>query len=412
MSEFDFLLPVTPVPTDIFRFGVVTAIQPLRVTLDGDATQTNVTPIVINESGGIGSRVLVQIHNRQIFIVGRVGGAVKILGATEDLNTKEYTGFFHQPLSVQAGTGSNYPSATAGMLRVARGSNGGQIFQEYTTYLSSNRWFRSRYNGVWNAWKNVVTENEDGEATVAKLRITSTNDASEVSTDQPFQIGPDGGFRVVMDQNEFLAFSSGTTYGNFFFHGQQIGLQGRTTTSAFGPFLENVSGPAGARTAGLKQSGSDTYFQVEGMWTTTSAATCHVNTSGTLYRSTSVRAAKLAIENLSDAKLEALLKVQTRTWFDKRDAEQIADDIENDTDERAEVGSLKRQVGVVAEEIEDLGLEEFLIRGEEDKLEGVAYDRFGAAALQLIGRQAKRIDEQGQIIADLVKRLTALEDKA
>ena len=405
MSAFDFLLPATVVPTDIFRFGVITAIQPLRVRLDGDVAQTEVTPIVINESGGVGSRVLVQIHNRQLFIVGRVGGAVKILGSAENLNDYEYTGFFHQPLSANAASGTNYPAGTAGMLRVERGSNGGQIFQEYTTYTSGNRWFRSRYNGTWNGWKNVVTEDENGKAYVNRLRIVATDDASETSTNQPLQIGPDGGYRVVADTNEWLVFSSGSTYGNFFFNGASLGVQGRTTGSTFGPFLENMEGVSGSRSAGLKQSGGTTYFQVEGMWTTTNAANCYVNTSGTLYRSTSVRAAKLAIEDLSDAKLDALLKVQPRTWFDRRDAEQLALDIENGTEDRTEVGTISRQVGVVAEEIEELGLEEFLLRGDEGQLEGVAYDRFGPAALKLISLQAARIDE-------LEKRLFALEEKA
>lgn len=224
-----------------------------------------------------------------------------------------------------------------------------------------------------------------------RIHLTATDDASETSTDNPLQIGPNGGYRVIMDTNEFMALD-GSNYANFFIHANMLGLVGSPAGTSFGPYLEDRTGPSGAQRAGLKNSGGDTYFQVEGMWTTTNAANCYVNTSGTLYRSTSVRAAKLAIEDITDAQLDALQNVRMRTWFDKRDAEQLADDLTNGTNTRTESGPLKRQAGVVAEEIEELGLEAFLTRGADGQLEGVAYDRLGVAALPLIRRQAARID--------------------
>ncbi|WNN93668.1 minor tail protein [Arthrobacter phage CallinAllBarbz] len=404
MNNFDLLIPERYTPTDVFRFGTITSEKPFRVKLDGDTSPTEATPI-LTVSVAVGDRVFVQIHNRQLMVVGRVGGfwGITTLGPGEDLNNYDQSGLYHQNLSVDAASGANYPVNSAGMLEVSRGSGGGQIFQRYTQYLSREIYTRTRYNGNWNAWKRVITEDDNGQAAVSRLRLTATDDASETSTNQPFQIGPNGGFRVVMDQNELLAFSSDTTYGNFFIHGRQLGLQGRTTNSSFGPFMENVDGPSGSNRAGLKQSGSSTYFQVEGMWTSTAAANCYVNTSGTLYRSTSVRAAKLAIEDISERHLDALEKVRVRTWFDKRDAEQLAADLENGTADRTELGPLKRIPGVVAEEIEDLGLEPFLLRDEDGALSGVAYDRLGVASFPLIRRQAARIDA-------LEKRLAALEN--
>lgn len=404
MNNLEFLIPQPAQPTDVFRFGVVTGVKPLRVRLDGDTVEAAVTPIA-TVSAALGERVFVQIHNRQLMVVGRVGGfwGIARLGPGENLNNYDQTGVYHQPLSVDAGSGTNYPAASAGLLEVSRGDGGGQVFQRYTRYLSDLVWTRSRYNGTWNSWKLVVTEDDDGKAWAHRLRLSATDDASETSTMHPFQIGPDGGFRVVMDQNEFLAFSSGETYGNFFIHGAQLGLQGRASGTSFGPFMEDINGSdAGARRAGMKNSSGNAYFQVEGMWTTTSAANCYVNTSGTLYRSTSVRAAKLAIEDIKPEVLDALEKLRVRTWFDKRDAEQLAADLENGTEERTEAGPLKRQAGVVAEELEELGLEPFLLRGADGQLEGVAYERLGVAAIPLIRRQADRIDA-------LEKRLAALE---
>lgn len=408
MRNLDILLPEYVEPTDVFRFGMVTGENPVRVQLDGDSAPVPVDPIVLG-SAGLGERVLVQIHNRQLILVGVIGGRVQMMDVIStapgrNLNNFEQTGAYHQPFTANAAAGTNYPVAQAGLLEVTRGFNGSQIFQKFTQYLGRDVWVRTRYAGTWNSWKKVAIENDQGVAEIARLHLTATDDASETSSLHPFQIGPDGGYRVVMDNNELLVLSSGSTYGNYFIQGAQLGLQGRTSSSTFGPFMENVDGPSGSCRAGLKQSGASTYFQVEGMWTTTNAGNCYVNTSGTLYRSTSVRAAKLAIEDLTEDQLDALEKVRARTWFDKRAAEQLADFTEHPEDEGlvTEAGPLKRIPGVVAEELEELGLEPFLLRGENGALEGVAYDRLGAAAFPLIRRQAKRIDE-------LEKRLSALE---
>jgi len=56
-----------------FRYGTVTALSPLRVQLDGDATPVASSPVSL-EVVGVGDRVLVMIYHRRMTIVGVVGG--------------------------------------------------------------------------------------------------------------------------------------------------------------------------------------------------------------------------------------------------------------------------------------------------------------------------------------------------
>ena len=120
MNNLDFLVQQPYTPADVFRFGVVTGLSPLRVKLDGDANPAPVTPIVTCEVS-TGDRVFVQIHNRQLMVVGRVGGL----------------------------------------------------------------------------------------ASLPRLRLTATDDASETSTGHAFQIGPDNGVNLIIDGNEVLGRNNG-----------------------------------------------------------------------------------------------------------------------------------------------------------------------------------------------------------
>lgn len=179
-------------------------------------------------------------------------------------------------------------------------------------------------------------------------------------------------------------------------------LYGRASGTAFGPHLEDLS--TGGR-AGMKTNGSS-YFQVENMWTSTSAANCYVATTGTLYRSTSKRANKLAIEDLSADRDDLILSLKARTWFDKRQSEEMAravEDAENGVVcENENLTELRRIPGMVAEEVEEAGLTEFVQYGVDGQVEGLMYDRLGVALIPVVGRQRDRID-------DLERRIQALE---
>lgn len=78
--SFDALLPrpLAP-PTDTFRLGTVTQLDPLRVTLDGDTLAADVTPI--NTAGPVivGDRVWCQIHGKALVVVSSVTSGARDL---------------------------------------------------------------------------------------------------------------------------------------------------------------------------------------------------------------------------------------------------------------------------------------------------------------------------------------------
>lgn len=412
MMDLDFLLPEVVAPGAVFRYGSVTSTDPLRIRLDGDDIELPIVPVLACPVG-TADRVLLLLNGRQLIVVGRVGGhgaMVELSGSGLNLNNYDKPGLFHVARSADAVAGTNFPVGSAGLLLTERSPVDAYVYQFYFQYNTDSLWKRTRYSGNWYAWGRVLTEDQNGKAATRKIHITDVTDVSETSVNNPFQLGPDGGNRIVMDQNEFLVLN-GTAYANFYIQALQLQLNGRASGTSFGPYLAD---PGSGGAAGLKVSGSSPYFQVENMWTTTSAANCYVNTSGSMYRSTSVRAAKLAIEDMPEGVLDALLQVQPRTWFDRRDSEQLADLLTaefagEDLVEPTESGPLKRQVGVVAEELEALGLEMFLLRGADGELEGVAYDRIGPAALALIRRLQSQVDAQAGQIAQQAARLQVIE---
>ncbi|MGE8636191.1 MAG: tail fiber protein, partial [Achromobacter piechaudii] len=82
-------------------------------------------------------------------------GADNFLG-TVDLNTVKTSGFYGQSTSANATAARNYPVVLAGTLLVESG--GGQITtQKYTVYNTGAMFSRACYNGIWYAWKEVVT---------------------------------------------------------------------------------------------------------------------------------------------------------------------------------------------------------------------------------------------------------------
>lgn len=65
----------SPVPGPTYRFGTVTALSPLRVTLDGPLeSQLGASPVTLVSGLGVGDRVLVMILHAQMVVTGRVGG--------------------------------------------------------------------------------------------------------------------------------------------------------------------------------------------------------------------------------------------------------------------------------------------------------------------------------------------------
>lgn len=139
--------------------------------------------------------------------------------------------------------------------------------------------------------------------------------------------------------------------------------------------------------------------------TSTSPANVGINTSSsiaTFYRSTSIRAAKIAIEPMAFDTSIALLEVPVSTWFDRRAVETYAEAlaIEDETERKnlmdEMLTDLRRIPGVVAEDVEEFA-PIFTTRDSDGNLTGVAYDRIGVAWIP--------------IVKDVIERLEALERK-
>ena len=164
------------------KFGVdqdleVTGNIALTGTVDGRDVATDGTKLDGIEAGAKADQV------------GLVKGTDIPSGA--NLNTYTTDGYFHQNGNSNAGSGSNYPVALAGMLSVQ--ADGSMVYQKYQTYNGTGAYQRTYYNGSWFAWDKILdTGNSfiftsadntklDGIATGATNTVTNATHTGEVT---------------------------------------------------------------------------------------------------------------------------------------------------------------------------------------------------------------------------------------
>ena len=68
-------------------------------------------------------------------------------------------------------------------------------------------------------------------------------------------------------------------------------------------------------------------------------------------------------------------------------------------------------IGVIAEQIDELGLKQFVFYGNDGQPEGVHYEMMAMALLPVVQEQQKQIDEQQKLLANLLARVEQLESK-
>lgn len=118
------------------------------------------------------------------------------------------------------------------------------------------------------------------------------------------------------------------------------------------------------------------------------AANTVIGTDGLISRSTSSRRYKTD-EELVDVDPAAVLALEGKTWRDRGEVE-TDPDTEN------------RYVGFIAEDLDDLGLTEFVVYDDEGRPDAISYDRLSVALLALAKSEHKaRLDVE--------KRLEKLE---
>ncbi len=112
--------------------------------------------------------------------------------------------------------------------------------------------------------------------------------------------------------------------------------------------------------------------------TTGASANCFIDPSdGRIWRSTSSRRYKQDIEDTA-VDPAAVLQMRPRTWRDKGEVAKDPD-------------TQRRYVGFIAEELDDLGLTQFVVYDHEDKPEAIAYDRLAVALLEVLKAQDARL---------------------
>ncbi|MGZ0075862.1 hypothetical protein ACVXZY_11870 [Staphylococcus aureus] len=121
-------------------------------------------------------------------------------------------------------------------------------------------------------------------------------------------------------------------------------------------------------------------------------------------RATSARSSKISIENqyineddeFSHSK--EILKLPIRTWFDKYESEIMAKELESGKKLSDDTFKLSRHTGLIAEEVEELGFNEFVIYDDNGEIEGIAYDRLWVHLIPIIKNQQSKMRKLEEVI--------------
>ncbi|MFD6093644.1 tail fiber domain-containing protein [Oerskovia sp. NPDC060338] len=129
--------------------------------------------------------------------------------------------------------------------------------------------------------------------------------------------------------------------------------------------------------------------------TTSAAANCYIAATGAIMRSTSSRRYKCEVED-AVVDVDAVLALRPRTW---RDRAEVDDNPETTT----------RYVGFIAEELDDLGLRDYVIYDDQGDPEAIAYDRLTAALVPALRQQQNQITDLQAQVDELRKLITPKE---
>ncbi|MFC5730940.1 MULTISPECIES: tail fiber domain-containing protein [Nocardioides] len=177
--------------------------------------------------------------------------------------------------------------------------------------------------------------------------------------------------------------------GRFDAHGKSVIMHGEDDATVRGDNVLFLQTAAGGQTQ-IGLSSASVYI---GHSTTGSAANTRLESNGFLARVTSSLRYKANVEpaNIDPAKI---LAVEGRTWQDKDLADQP---------------DAPRHVGFIAEELDAVGLTEFVDYDDEGRPDAIQYDRLSVGLLAVAKAQQAQLDGQAEQIAALTKRLDALE---
>ncbi|HDF0373554.1 TPA: hypothetical protein PEB28_001913 [Staphylococcus aureus] len=133
-------------------------------------------------------------------------------------------------------------------------------------------------------------------------------------------------------------------------------------------------------------------------------ANLHITSAGTIGRATSAKKYKISIENQyineddQFSRSKEILKLPIRTWFDKYESEIMAKELESGKKLSDDTFKLSRHTGLIAEEVEELGFNEFVIYDDNGEIEGIAYDRLWVHLIPIIKNQQSKIEKLEELI--------------
>lgn len=129
------------------------------------------------------------------------------------------------------------------------------------------------------------------------------------------------------------------------------------------------------------------------------ASNMYITSNGFIGRATSASKYKLAITHYDELdRANKLLSIKPARWFDKSETEQYADEL-NGNDKYEEHLPVKPHFGLIAEDLVEAGLDEFVSYGSDGQVEGLEYDRVWTTLIPLIKNMKERIEELERKVA-------------
>lgn len=374
-------------------------------------------------------------------VVGPTGAGLNgtVIAETTNLNTIGNPGAYVQLVDAWATTARNYPwpAGVGGWLTVA-GTSGGVLLQTYyaaddvetpAIYVRES----SNSGSSWTTWRSVILSDSNGNYRFIRdgydenVRITAMGNID--AYDLLDQVAPGAPARSLslnyQSGGHVQIGKPGVTTRNIYLNmpvdakedviaEKSIFLS--TDTTAVGYWLGNggVFRSGGTTGGAMIQRAGDTgnyiFVTDDGApqaripsaysRTTGSAANVFVSSTGTLSRSTSLRAAKLDIQDAPEDWAEKVLLLKPRTWIDKANVERYTAYLERELQGEevdwsdVDVQQIDVRIpGFIAEEVEEAGLGVFNMYDADGELNGVAYDRIAAGLLKVVLNQQKQIDE-------------------
>lgn len=133
--------------------------------------------------------------------------------------------------------------------------------------------------------------------------------------------------------------------------------------------------------------------------TYSSATNLHITGAYTIGRVTSASKYKLSIEKQYENPEEQLnhskkiLDLSISDWFDKSEAEILAEECFLGSRVSDDEFRLKRHTGLIAEDVERVGLKEYVSYGDDGEVEGIAYERLWTHLIPIVKDLTERVEE-------------------